>query len=115
MADKLADMKLSKRQKNRMFGACSPGYGGGGPDYPWGLSITLDEAGLKKLGIVDLPDAGEECMIQAVGKVTSVSKTANDKGGERRVEIQITKLSLVCEDTDEEAWAKVKADRKAAG
>jgi len=110
---KMTDMKMSKSQKKRMFGQPTVA-GSPGPDYPWGLSITLDSAALKKLGVEELPDAGEECMIHATGKVTTVSETANEKGGERRIEVQITKLALVCEDTDEEMWNRVKADRKAA-
>ena len=113
MADmKMADMKMSKSQKKRMFGPSTVASGNSGPDYPWGLSITLDTAALKKLGIEELPDAGEECMMHATGKVTSVSESANDKGGERRVEIQITKLALACEDMDEAMWDKVTMDRK---
>lgn len=110
---KQADMKMSKSQKKRMFGVAYPS-GDSSPDYPWGLTITLDSAALKKLGVDELPDAGEECMIQATGKVTSVSESASEKGGERRVEIQITKLALVCEDSDEEMWDKAKATRKAS-
>ena len=113
MKMKMADMKMSKGQKKRMFGPPAVS-GGSAPDYPWGLTITLDSAALKKLGVDELPDAGEECMIHATGKVISVSESASEKGGERRVEVQITKLALVCEDTDEEMWNKVKADRKAA-
>jgi hypothetical protein len=112
-AMKTVSMKLSKSQKKRMFGA-SPVGSSSSPDYPWGLSLTLDSAALKKLGVEELPEAGEECMIHATGKVTTVSETANEKGGERRVDVQITKLALVYKDTDEELWNKVKADRKAA-
>ena len=109
---KPVDMKMSKSQKKRMFGVPTVA-GGSGPDYPWGLSITLDAAALAKLGVTELPDAGEECMIHATGKVTRVSESATDKKTDRSVEIQITKLALMCEDTDEEMWAKAKKDRKA--
>lgn len=108
---KMADMKMSKRDKKRMFGI--PTVAGSTPDYPWGLSLTLDAAALKKLGVTELPDAGEECMIHATGKVTRVSESASEKGGERSVEVQITKLALMCEDSDEEMWAKAKKDRRA--
>lgn len=113
--DKMQDMKLSKAEKKRE-GYGSPSVGASsGPDYPWGLSINLDTAALKKLGIDELPDAGEECMITAVGKVTNVSSSANEKKGERSVSIQVTKLCVSLGDHDKEAWDKVKADRKAAG
>lgn len=108
---KPVNMKMSKSQKRRMFGVAVPSSSV--PDYPWGLSITLDAAALTKLGVTESPNAGEVCMIHAEGKVTRVSESATDKKTERSVEIQITKLALMCEDTDEEMWAKAKADRKA--
>lgn len=109
--ENMTNMKLSKADKKR------PGYGApdisSGPDYPWGLSINLDTAALKKLGIKDLPEAGEECMIHAVGKVTRVSQSASDKNEDRSMEIQIMKLEVVCKETDSEMWDRVKKDRKA--
>lgn len=114
MAEKLADMRLTKSQKKKMFGNyCSPVAGGGGPDYPWGMEITLDSVALDKLGIDELPDAGELCQIMAVGKVTRVSSSASDKKTERSVTVQITRLSLVAQDTDDDIYEKAKADRKA--
>ena len=91
---KPVSMRMSKSEKKRMFGEVAIGSNSG-PDYPWGLSITLDSAALKKLGIDELPDAGEECMIHAIGKVTRVSETASEKHDERSIEIQITALTLV--------------------
>jgi len=94
---KMSNMKLSKRDKKRMFGA-PIAVGSSGPDYPWGLSLTLDTAALKKLGVDELPAAGEECMIHATGKVTRVSESANEKKTDRGVEVQITKLALISEE-----------------
>ena len=97
---KLTNMKMSKRDKKRMFGVPTVA-GSSGPDYPWGLSISLDNAALKKLNVDELPEAGEECMIHAVGKVTRVSESANEKSTDRSIEIQITKLALVDHDDEE--------------
>lgn len=111
---KMSDMKMSKSDKKKEnYGAI--GLGSSGTDYPWGLSINLNTAALDKLGIKDLPDAGCECMITAIGRVTNVSSSANEKKGERSVSIQVVKLAVALEDADDKAWDKVKADRKAAG
>jgi hypothetical protein len=65
-----------------------------GPEYPYGLCLTLNEETLAKLGIDELPKVGEELKVQAVAKVTSVSMRSDDKDeDERRVELQITKLA----------------------
>lgn len=91
---KMVDMKMSKREKKRRFS--SPVANG--PDYPWGLSLSLDSAALAKLGIEELPEAGEEWVIHATGKVTRVSESANEKKTERSVEVQITRLALISEE-----------------
>src|SRR6266849_2346217 len=44
-----------------------------GPEYPYGLSTTLNEETLAKVGIEELPRVGDEMRIEAVAKVTSVS------------------------------------------
>jgi len=87
----------------------------GSSPYPWGLQISLDEAALKKLGFKELPDAGELCQITAVGKVTSVSSTAQEKNPVRRMEIQITDLNVACEDEDEDAERFTKGYKKGMG
>lgn len=105
---KMTDMKMTKREKKRMFG--SP-VETNGSDYPWGLTLNLDAAALKKLGVEDLPEAGEECIIHATGKVTRVSESANEKESDHSVDIQITKLALVCEE-DEKAKGFMAVDKE---
>lgn len=98
---KMADMKMSKAEK-KSSDCCMP-VTGNGPDYPWGLELSLDEPALKKLGIKALPDAGAECNIVAVGKVVNVSQSATaGKEGQRNLRIQITKLNVELE-SDEAA------------
>lgn len=107
---KMADMKLSRADKKKMFGApIAAGFSGS--DYPWGLTITLDAAALKKLGVDELPEVGEECMIHATGKVVRVSESANEQRSDRSIEIQITKLALMCED-DEKAKGFMAVDKE---
>ena len=101
---KMTDMKFTKAEKKSRYDV--PVMSGNGEQYPWGLSITLDAQALKKLGISELPDAGDECEIMATGKVTRVSQSASDDETTRSVEIQITHLSLVSQDTDDELWSR---------
>lgn len=111
MAQKMTDMKFTKADKKERMA----GMEVGGNDYPWGLTITLDAQALKKMGIEELPDAGDECQMQAIGKVTRVSQSANaNDENDRSVEIQITNLALLSQDTDDELWKQVKTKRKEA-
>lgn len=79
------------------------------PVYPWGLSISLDEGCLAKLGIDgDMPSVGEMIHLCAMAKVTSVSENEmeSDNGGKktcRRVELQITHLATENEDDENAA------------
>lgn len=66
--------------------------------YPYGLSITLDDESLKKLGMLDaLPAVGSEIQLTAKATVTSVSQNARAEPGdvadkEQRLSLQITDL-----------------------
>lgn len=60
--------------------------------YPYGLSISLDSEGLKKLGIKDLPEVGDEVNIMAVARVVSTSQNASESNDSTRVELQITQM-----------------------
>ena len=71
--------------------------------YPYGLSLTLDADSLKKLGIKDLPTVGDEFEIEAMVRVTSVSKNASETNDSTRVELQITKMMI---ETEEEEKAE---------
>lgn len=100
---KMANMKMGKADKK----ASSPmEVNSSGPDYPWGLQITLDDAALTKLGIKELPDAESEAHIMAVGKVTRVSSTSEGGKTRRSMEIQIMKLNVECTDMDDSKKSK---------
>jgi hypothetical protein len=64
------------------------------PSYPYGLAISLDNGTLKKLGIKDLPEVGEELMLMATVKVTSVSSSEGEGGSQKNVSLQITEACL---------------------
>ena len=95
----MADMKLSKSDKKKENTLVAMGSN----DYPWGLVINLDESALKKLGISELPDAGDEVQIKAVGKASRVSSTTSEGKKLRSLEIQITKMGISCDEKEEKA------------
>ncbi len=82
------------------------------PDYPYGLTITLNDAELKKLGIKELPEVGDEFHIYAVCEVTRVSAFAGkDQPDNRSIELQITDMGAMHEDEGSPA-SKLYPDEK---
>jgi hypothetical protein len=71
-----------------------------GPKYPYGLCISLDEDGLKKLGLDgDLPGVGDIIQFNAIAKVTNVSENESEgtDGATTkhcRIELQITDMGI---------------------
>lgn len=73
--------------------ACSLEYGGN--KYPYGLSMSLDNEALKKLGLKDLPKPGTKMQLNATVVVTSSSLNQRQDGEDnRRLELQIEKMGL---------------------
>ena len=67
------------------------------PRYPYGLRICLSEDELKKLDL-DLPSVGDVIDLRAFAEVTYVS----DGECGRRVELQIQKIAVENEMTEDE-------------
>lgn len=112
MGTMMKSMKFTKAEKKRGHGNMEVAMST--PEYPWGLSLNLDDAALKKLGIDELPEAGDTCEIMAHAKVTRVSQSTEDgkNGGHRNVEIQITHLSLITPEDDKKLWDQAKKQRR---
>lgn len=97
----MVDMKYSKDERaEEAAGSCSSPDGTNMPDYPCGLTISLDDVSLKKLGITELPEVGDEYHLIAVAKVTSLSSSASEKSEENRMTLQICYLQAVHEDEE---------------
>lgn len=65
------------------------------PKYPYGLSISLNDETLKKLGITELPKVGAPIMITAKCEVCAVSAYDSQQGGaEANVSLQITDMAI---------------------
>lgn len=88
----LVSMKMSQEEAQEQYGSNAMMDA---PDYPYGLTITLDEEALAKLGMPALPQVGQKMMIQARVEVRSVSQY-DSKGGEKEqsVCLQITDMEM---------------------
>lgn len=107
MAAKLVDLKYTKAEvKAEAAEYSSPKDGG--PEYPWGLEIRLEDEELSKLGITGLPDVGGEYHLSVVAKVKSASQTSMANGKtDRCVCLQITMIGIdLAESADEEKGEK---------
>ena len=96
---RLTDMRLTKEEKADNMGMpCVFNQS----EYPYGLSISLDEKTIEKLN-VDHSDwqIGDVFDLRAMARVTSVSENESENGKTCRVELQIVMLG--CESEDDEA------------
>jgi hypothetical protein len=83
------------------------------PDYPWGLTVTLDGATLDKLGIKDLPEVGAEVEMMVMAKVVGANIDVNEKAERREVRLQITQMAIEAEDDGEDAKKPRRGDMDA--
>lgn len=91
----LVDMKLSKKETKESRGITAPSLKDEGPQYPWGLSITLEKDALEKLDM-DAGDftVGQIVTIHAEAKVTRLSISSNEKNQSSDVQLQIQKMEI---------------------
>jgi hypothetical protein len=96
---KLTDMELDDEAKLDAYPIIGPDGKNRGPEYPYGLRISLTEKELAKLDL-DVADAdvGDLVDIRALGVITSISQDEGSNGKTARVEIQLQKLALDDED-----------------
>jgi hypothetical protein len=88
----LVNMKLSPSEAKEAD-CCAPATDGG-PAYPWGLSLYLDDETLAKLGITQLPDVGSRLTLSAIVEVTSNSQRQTQEGKTVNMDLQITDMEL---------------------
>ena len=93
----LTNMKLSKKEAKNEF-EVAPSR----PRFPHGLSISLDDDSLKKLGFDNLPDVGEEFIVVGIGPVENASEHKRQNGVDRSVTIQLQKIEVGPVDGDDE-------------
>jgi hypothetical protein len=101
---KLVSMKMSSAEQRKRTEPSS--IASDAPMYPWGLSLNLDNETLEKLKVDELPEVGDERLVIAKVKVTSVSSNESESGSNKSVSLQITEMCL--EDAGEKAAAESK-------
>lgn len=95
MATKLVSMKQNASDRQESL-ATAPGEKDSGPVYPYGLSITLDNEALEKLGL-DVSDltVGESKLLIAKVEITAISSNQYKGGDENQsASLQITDCCL---------------------
>jgi len=114
MAREFVDLKRTKAEKKareESYKLPSPD----GEDYPYGLNIRLSQEELTKLGIKELPEAGDEIMLEAVATVISTSNNERNGKSDRSIELQLRKLCLdIGGEPDDESEESAERTRKAA-
>lgn len=101
MDQELTSMKMDKKEiKKNMGPTATPGEAPKGPQFPWGLQVTLEDSSLKKMDI-SLADykVGDMVELYAQCKVTRLSQSQNqsehgNNEKNRTMELQITDMCL---------------------
>jgi len=110
---KMIDMaKTPDEVKNDLADMPSVASGGkiSGPKYPYGLSLSLDDETLGKLGLDgDLPSVGEVIHFEAIARVTNAGaseRETTDGATEvcQRVELQITNMGVASPEPAPRNW-----------
>ncbi|MCK5617512.1 hypothetical protein KAR91_87420 [Candidatus Pacearchaeota archaeon] len=86
----LINMKLTPKEAKIEAGIEEPK----GPDYPYGLEISLDEEAISKLGIKELPKDGSAMSVIANANVIETGDVSRQGKKHRRLRLQITDMSL---------------------
>jgi hypothetical protein len=104
---KMNDMRVTAAEKAAREVKCAMRCDGDdGPDYPWGLSINLDQDSLAKLGITTMPKLGDVLHIEGIAKVNSLSENSSEGSDDTRcVGLQIMILGTAEESETKEATA----------
>lgn len=89
---KLVDMKIDPKKREEKYAEAT--VAGDSPIYPYGLSLTLDDDVMQKLGLAKLPAAETEIIIHAKATVTNSSVNETKDGKRVSMTVQITALNL---------------------
>jgi len=64
-------------------------------EFPWGLSLNIQDESVDKLGFDTLPPIGTEYRVMAIAVVTSVNESEHENAKKSRsIGLQITDLAL---------------------
>lgn len=100
MSIKLVDMRKTAADKAEEY-STMPMTLGAVNEYPYGLSLCLEDETLEKLN-VDHADwsVGDIFDLRAMARVTSVSENETESGEKKRVELQIIMLGAESESAE---------------
>lgn len=87
----LVNMKLPESKKDRTGSSVISEVGR--EEFPFGLTLHLDEESIKKLSLGTM-EVGKTMSLFAEVKVTEVSEREDEEGKRRHVDLQITDMSL---------------------
>ena len=106
MDQELTNMKMDKKEMKDTMGPTAVGSSPKGPQYPWGLGVTLENESLKKMDI-KLSDykVGDVVELYAQCKITRLSENMREgeKNPNRSMELQITDMCLEATDAEAES------------
>lgn len=95
---RLVDLALSQEEKHETD---MPLVSPGGENYPWGLRLTLTEVELEKLGMSGDCEVGDMLDIRCFATVCSIAKSDGPTGPTCRIELQVEKMMVENESTEE--------------
>jgi hypothetical protein len=96
-------MQLPPRKKNQDMPTVAQEQESKGPQYPYGLEISLENETLDKLSMKSLPKVGIVLSIEAKAKVTRVSESAEAQNKRKSIALQITDLAFESESKEDTA------------
>lgn len=87
----MINMKMSKEEAQEEVAPTAADA----PEYPYGLTICLDEESMAKLGLTELPKVGTPMQITALVTVCSTSQYSTQGGeDEKNLSLQITDMEI---------------------
>lgn len=108
---KMVSMARTRAEKTAVIEQSMPAINEG-PDFPYGLRISLDETDLEKLGLSDDASIDDMVHLVAIGRVCSVNK--NEYNGAKSCRVEICLEQIGVEDEMEEIDPRI-AKRYAKG
>lgn len=90
---KLVSMKITPQERKEKEEAAVPNKIEQ-PSYPYGLELRLSKPELEKLGLSAALQVGDECVVSAKAKVTSVEMRQHEGGDHEHVTLQLTDLGV---------------------
>lgn len=102
----MIDMKMTPEEAKAEYGAPTASGDPDLPKYPYGLSLSLCDEILAKLGIGLMP-VGTTLALRAVVEVTSQGLREDQDGKDLNMQLQITQMELVTAGTDESRASKL--------